>query len=77
MNEVMGLMRGNRQQRCDSTIQHEHDTSSRTMELVREIIEIESILGDERGPDGRWKFRLPVDPRIAHVRIIMFGDRTA
>ncbi len=59
------------------TIGHADDPISRTVELVREIIETESLLGDTRGPDGKWKFLLPVDSRIAHVRIVMFGDRTA
>ena len=76
MNEVIGLMRGETGSRIRLTIQHQDETISRTLELIREIIEIESIFGDKRGPDGRWNFQLPVDRRIAHVRIIMFGDRT-
>ena len=30
-----------------------------------------------RASDGTWQFRLQADPRIAHVRITLFGDRTA
>jgi carboxyl-terminal processing protease len=77
MDGVLHLMRGAPGSEVRLTIQGKDDVASRTVELVREIIETESILGDIRGPDGHWKFLLPVDPRIAHVRIVMFGDRTA
>ena len=49
----------------------------RTIELVRAVIHVESVLGDRRGEDGSWIFTLGDDPRIAHVRIVSFGDRTA
>jgi carboxyl-terminal processing protease len=45
--------------------------------MVREIITIESILGDRRGEKGQWEFQLETDPRIAHIRIASFGERTA
>jgi carboxyl-terminal processing protease len=77
MDDVVGLMRGEPGSSVRLTIQHEHESAPRTIEVVREIIEIESIFGDTRGPDGKWNFQLPADPRIAHVRIVMFGDRTA
>jgi carboxyl-terminal processing protease len=77
MDGVLGLMRGEAGSQVRLTIQHANEDTSRTVDLVREIIETESIFGDTRGRDGRWKYLLPVDPRIAHVRIVMFGDRTA
>ena len=78
MDEVLHLMRGE----PGTTVSLDDSAramnpASRTVELVREIIEIESIFGDRRGPDGKWQFLLPVDPRIAHVRIALFGDHTA
>ncbi|HEX2476383.1 MAG TPA: S41 family peptidase [Lacipirellulaceae bacterium] len=77
MAGVLHLMRGAPGSEVRLTIQSKADVASRTVELVREIIETESIFGDIRGSDGHWKFLLPVDPRIAHVRIVLFGDRTA
>jgi carboxyl-terminal processing protease len=58
-------------------VQHEHEHSPRAVDLVREIIHVESIWGDIRDTDGQWRFRLPSDPQIAHLRITLFGDRTA
>jgi carboxyl-terminal processing protease len=59
------------------SIQGRDATELRTVGLVREIINIESVLGDRRGADGRWQFLLEADPKIAHIRIDSFGERTA
>jgi carboxyl-terminal processing protease len=77
LSEVLPLLRGEPGTVVRLAIQHEHQPSPRTVELVREIITIESILGDVRDAEGRWQFRLPIDSRIAHLRITLFGDRTA
>lgn len=45
--------------------------------LVRERIEIESVLGDRRKGDGSWQFLLEADPRVAYIRIELFGEKTA
>jgi carboxyl-terminal processing protease len=44
--------------------------------LVRERIEIESVLGDRRRENGTWDFLLEADPRIAYIRIELFGEKT-
>jgi carboxyl-terminal processing protease len=77
MNLLNGLtlLRGDPGSPVRLTVQLD-DAEPRTIELVREIINIESILGDVHDADGNWQFRLAIDPRIAHVRIVMFGDRT-
>lgn len=49
----------------------------RTLDLVRERFLIETVLGDRRGADGRWEFRLEGRPSIGYVRISSFGERTA
>src|SRR5207253_4661056 len=58
-------------------IERPSDSQPRMVELVRSLINTESVLGDRRDKDGNWQFRLESDPRIAHVRITTFGDRTA
>jgi carboxyl-terminal processing protease len=44
--------------------------------VTRERIEIESVLGDRRRDDGSWDFLLQADPRIAYIRIELFGEKT-
>jgi carboxyl-terminal processing protease len=77
MLRVLSLVRGDPGTVVQLTIQSEHHKSPRVIDLVREIIHIKSILGDVRAGDGTWQYRLQSDPRIAQVRITLFGDRTA
>jgi len=44
--------------------------------LMRERIEIESVLGDQRRKNGTWDFLLQADPRVAYIRIELFGEKT-
>jgi carboxyl-terminal processing protease len=71
------LLRGDAGSSVRLTVQRGDEEPPRSVELVREIINIESILGDVHDRDGKWQFRLEREPRIAHIRIILFGDRTA
>ena len=77
MGDVLRLMRGEPGTMVTLTVEQEHEAKPRTVELTREIINIESILGDVHGSDGKWQFALAADPRIALVRITSFGDHTA
>jgi carboxyl-terminal processing protease len=77
MNEVVRLIRGEPGTTVRFSIEHPPEKNQRTAELVREVIQVESVLGDRRDKDGNWQFRVESDPRIAHVRITSFGDRTA
>ncbi len=76
MGDVLRRMRGQPGTSVRLSIQHADATGLRTVELVREVINIESVLGDRRSDDGRWQFMLEADPRIAHVHIALFGERT-
>jgi carboxyl-terminal processing protease len=42
----------------------------------RAIIETESVTGDRRMPDGRWDFRMQAEPRLAYIRVEIFGEKT-
>jgi carboxyl-terminal processing protease len=75
--EGLNLLRGAPGSRLQLTVQLDENEPPRSVDLVREIIHIESILGDVHDGNGMWQFRLADDPRIAHVRIVLFGDRTA
>jgi carboxyl-terminal processing protease len=77
MNEVMRLVRGEPGSVLRLKIESPSDPAPRTVELVREVINTESVLGDRRDKDGSWQFRLESDPQIALLRITSFGDRTA
>jgi carboxyl-terminal processing protease len=49
----------------------------RDVELVRELISVESVVGDRRKPDGSWEYTLEDHPEIGYIRIKEFGEKTA
>lgn len=49
----------------------------RSVDIVRETLRIESVLGDRRLPSGAWDFRLQGRPSIGFLRVTNFGERTA
>lgn len=77
MGEIMRLVRGEPGSVLRLKIESPAEPAPRTVELVREVINTESVLGDRRDKDGSWQFRLESDPQIALIRITSFGDRTA
>ena len=46
------------------------------LSIVRGMIEVESVVGDYRGPDDQWVYRLKDDPSIAYARLTTFGAKT-
>ncbi len=77
MSDVLRLVRGEPGSLLRLKIESPSEPAPRTVELVREVINTESVLGDQRDKDGSWQFRVESDPRIALIRITSFGDRTA
>jgi carboxyl-terminal processing protease len=77
MTEILRLVRGKPNTTVRLTIERPSEPKPHTFELMREIINIESVVGDRRDPEGGWQFRLEADPRIAQIRITSFGDHTA
>lgn len=51
-------------------------TVVRDVELVRETIRIESVLGDRRRSDGSWEWRIEGRPDLAFIRLTGFGEHT-
>ncbi|MCR4415674.1 MAG: PDZ domain-containing protein, partial [Thermoguttaceae bacterium] len=57
-------------------IQHEGEEQPVEVRIVRAKIQVDSVLGDMRRPDGTWQFFLEGHDRIGYVRIHQFGERT-
>ena len=41
------------------------------------VIQVKTVLGDTRNPDGSWNFFLPGHDRIGYLRITSFAENTA
>jgi carboxyl-terminal processing protease len=44
--------------------------------IKREVVNVDSVLGDTREADDRWNFLLQKNPNIGYVRIVSFGKYT-
>lgn len=52
-------------------------TSARDVTLVRDVVRVESVLGDRRRADGGWNWMIEGEPHVSLVRISGFGEQTA
>jgi carboxyl-terminal processing protease len=52
-------------------------SAARSVTLVRDVVQVENVLGDRRRPDGTWDWMLEGEPGVGLVRIVGFGERTA
>jgi carboxyl-terminal processing protease len=77
INEVTALVRGPVESPVKLTLRMAGKDETRDVTLNRAVIVVDSVLGDVRGPDGRWNFIVCEEPRIAYARITKFGDKTA
>jgi carboxyl-terminal processing protease len=77
LDEVTELVRGPTGSTVELTLAHPGEDAPRVVAITRAVINVESVLGDLRGPDGRWAYRVSTEPNIGYARIIKFGDKTA
>ncbi|QEG40991.1 S41 family peptidase [Roseimaritima ulvae] len=53
------------------------DSEHVTLQVMREQIPLDSVLGDYRDEDSQWVYRVRNHPRIAMIRCTSFGEKTA
>lgn len=76
LEEAAERMRGEPGEPVTLEILHPGDDDPVELEIVRQIIQADTVLGDTRNPDGSWNYLLSENPNIAHVRITTFADET-
>lgn len=69
-------LRGKQGTKVKLLLERQGEETPVAVEVTRGTIEVESVLGDQRKPDGSWDFRMAADPRIAYIRIELFGEKT-
>jgi carboxyl-terminal processing protease len=77
LNDAEGLMRGKPGDPVTLTVLHEGEEKPVEIRIVRDKIQIESVLGDMRNADGSWSYFLEGRDRIGYIRIASFTDKTA
>ena len=76
LKEAVHLMRGAPGSLVRVLLRRSGTANNEELSLSREVVVLDSVLGDVRMPDGSWDYRLAENPRIAYLRITTFGKRT-
>lgn len=76
LNDAVVLLRGKPGEPVTLSILHPGEKQPKEVHLVREIVQIASVLGDTRNADGSWNFVLAGHNGIGYVRISSFTDET-
>ena len=77
LKESVKLMRGPVGETIDLKIRHAGERQIRSFSIAREVIPIDSVLGDTRAVGGAWNFFLEDQPNVGYIRITSFGEQTA
>jgi carboxyl-terminal processing protease len=59
------------------TVLHEGSEDPDTVTLTRAIINIPSVIGDQRKPNDQWDILIDKDKKIGYIRITGFNEHTA
>ena len=76
IEDAAELLRGLPGEPVTLTISRKGEEATQEVELVRDKIQIDTVLGDTRSPNGSWDYFLEENPDIAFLRLDSFGDQT-
>jgi len=76
VEDVSKKLRGREGTSVNLTLERVNEPNPVVISVVRARIEVESVLGDRRRLDGKWEYRMEEDPRIAYMRVELFGEKT-
>lgn len=77
INDSVKLMRGKQGEVVHLSVKRADQEQPTDISIKRDIIPIESVLGDTRNADGTWNYYLEENPRIGYIRLSQFGEHTA
>ena len=77
ISDAVKLMKGRAGTDIALTVYHPATNTEETLTLMREVIKVETVLGDRRKSDDTWSFMYDKEKRIGYVRLTTFGRETA
>jgi carboxyl-terminal processing protease len=76
LQDALGLLRGKPGEPIQVSVLHEGAKEPTEIQIVREIIQVPTVLGDTHNPDGSWNFFIEGHDKIGYLRITSFTDKT-
>jgi carboxyl-terminal processing protease len=77
LDEAVRRLKGEAGTKVTLTVVHPGETEPEKVEITRENIHIDTVLGDHRKKDDAWEFMLRPDQGIGYVRLTAFSRDTA
>lgn len=77
LDEAVKRMKGKIGTAVKIKVQHIADNKVAELEVKRDLIRVDSVLGDHRKDDFTWDYMLDGDKKIGYIRITNFGRHTA
>lgn len=77
MDEAVKQLKGPEGTEVTLAIIHPGKADKETVKIAREVIHIETVLGDRRKADDSWDFMLDEERKIGYIRITAFSRDTA
>ena len=77
INDAVKLLKGPAGEAVQIGIQHENSDDVEQVKIVREVIQVASVLGDTYNEDGTWNYWLDEDDKVAYIRLTSFSRRTS
>lgn len=77
IDEAVAKLKGEIGTSVELTVVHAGTAEQLTVDVTREVIHVETVLGDQRGDDDQWDWMLDRDRKIGYLRITGFSRDTA
>jgi carboxyl-terminal processing protease len=77
LDEAVHKLKGDAGTSIKLTVIHPGTSKPLSISVTREVIHIDTVLGDRRKSDDNWDFMLDSDKRIGYIRITTFSRDTA
>lgn len=77
LDEAVKKLKGRVGTETTFTVRHPHNNKEETVHVKRELVRVDSVLGDTRRDDDSWNWFLDEKKKIAYIRITSFSRRTA
>lgn len=76
-DEAIKRLKGEIGTKVTFTVQHPMTGETEAYTLEREIVRVDTVMGDTRKPDDSWNFMLDPEKRIGYIRMASFSRDTA
>ena len=76
-DDAIRLMKGAEGTKVAITVVHPGQTKREKFTLARELVHVETVLGDRRKSDDHWEFMYDEKDHIGYIRVSAFSQETA